>query len=104
MISKANHWARAGHGETKHKEKSGEWEREETENCSFIADFLEESGEGTYFFLSLSGNLPSFHDVLTEACGGPSYTEARFYSSLQSSIKIKWPRENECSGMNIAGT
>lgn len=50
MISKANHWARAGHGEIEHKEKSGEWEREETENCSFIADFLEESGEGTYFF------------------------------------------------------
>lgn len=50
MISKANHWARAGHGETEHKEKSGEREREGTGDCSFIADFLEESGEGTYFF------------------------------------------------------
>lgn len=50
MISKANHWARAGHGETEHKEKSGEREREGTGDCSFIGDFLEESGEGTYFF------------------------------------------------------
>lgn len=53
MISKANHWARAGHGETEHEEKSGEREKAGIGNCSFVADFLEESGEGTYFFKSL---------------------------------------------------
>lgn len=30
MISKANHWARARHKKTEHKEKSGEQERKET--------------------------------------------------------------------------
>lgn len=99
MISKANHWARARHGGDR---AQGEAEGDR-ELCYFVEDFLEDSEEGTRIFLNL-GNSQHFHDVLTEVCDGHAPAGVEFYSSLQSSIKIKWPAENKGSGMYVALT
>lgn len=68
MTSRANHWARARHGKTEHKEKSGEWKRKENKELCYFIDFLR-SHKRAHIFLNLTGNTQSFHYVLTEVCG-----------------------------------
>lgn len=73
MISKANHWARARHGEDRAQgDVRGMGEKGNEELCYLVADFLEESEEGTHIFLNLTGNIQIFHSVLTEVCSGLS--------------------------------
>lgn len=53
-------------------------EKRSTELCDLTAGFSKRSHKRVHIFLNLTGNILSFHDVLTEVCGGLLRLELNF--------------------------